>query len=133
MKSDIPTYVYAIRCGDWIKIGMSMDTDERLSTLRAHSPHPMTLVARRQCPNAPAAKSLERRAHQILWSQRQHGEWFVEAGPDDPVEVLLGVYDDEARRRGWETPAEQIDPRDPAYHLMREKYAAHPRRMYSTP
>ncbi len=67
-----PSWVYALRGGDRIKIGRSSIPDKRIETLRATSPIPLGLLV--LCPGGAPA---ERLIHRYLGPWRTHGEWFT--------------------------------------------------------
>lgn len=91
LSSKRPSSVYAIRCGEFIKIGFGESPRERLAAMRLTCPYPMELVASRQFPNAKSAYDAEGQIHIALASQRHWGEWF-KMEPMDPVGCLKAVH-----------------------------------------
>jgi hypothetical protein len=87
-----PTFVYAIRCDSFIKIGFGERPVERLGSVKMHCPLPAALVATRKFPNAEIAYSAEKAIHARLVDQAHWGEWF-RCGPIDPVSALKEEYD----------------------------------------
>lgn len=70
-------YVYAIRCGDAVKIGFTIDIEQRATVLRTGSPFAHKLVGL-----IPATREQERECHKLLAPWRIRGEWFdVNARP----------------------------------------------------
>jgi hypothetical protein len=107
--SDKPTFLYAVRCGDFVKIGIAECTYERLAGLRVSCPYPMEVIVRRQYPTKTAARQAERLCHVALADQSHTGEWF-RVTPVDPVEVVRARYAADHP----EAPIEcDIDPRLP--------------------
>lgn len=64
--------IYAIRCGDTVKIGISWDVQKRLAGLQTSSPFALELLGYTDNVNA----SLERLIHERLKVHRLKGEWF---------------------------------------------------------
>ncbi len=106
MREDLLTFVYAIRCGDWIKIGVASNIESRMGAMRTNCPYPLALVGSRRFPNASAALRVEKLLHQELAGQRHMGEWF-RTGPIDPVAAIGEAY----RREGLEPVNSAIDLR----------------------
>lgn len=88
---DKPTYLYAMRCGEFVKVGIAECTFDRLGGLRVSCPYPIELIGRRQYPTKTAARAAERLCHQELADQSHTGEWFRMA-PIDPLTVILTRY-----------------------------------------
>jgi hypothetical protein len=106
---DKPTYLYAIRCGEFVKVGIAECTHDRLSGLRVACPYPIELIGRRQYPTKTAARVAERLCHQELAGQAHMGEWFT-AGSLDPLAVIIARY---AADYPGEPIDQAIDPRLP--------------------
>jgi hypothetical protein len=104
----LPTFVYAVRCGEWIKIGVARDIANRMGGMRVNCPYPLTLVGSRQLPSAQDALRIESAVHRELAGQRHFGEWFRDQ-PIDPVAILAALY----AREGLEPVSTAIDPRKP--------------------
>jgi hypothetical protein len=113
---DVPTFVYAIGCGDFIKIGIARDTAKRLSGLGTSSPYDLVLLARRQFPTEEIARFIEGMIHYQLGDQWHRGEWFRRE-PKDPIAELVRQYD--MARDFYEMPevttllSEDTKPGDP--------------------
>jgi hypothetical protein len=106
---DKPTYLYAIRCREFVKVGIAECTYDRLSGLRVACPYPIELIGRRQYPTKTAARVAERQCHQELAGQAHMGEWFKTA-PLDPLAVIIARY---AADHPGEPIEQAIDPRLP--------------------
>lgn len=63
--------LYFVRCGDAVKIGVSVDPNVRLEALQTGAPGKLTLMA-----VIPKAGPRENECHQRLEHLRIHGEWF---------------------------------------------------------
>ncbi len=72
--SEKHSYVYVVRAGDALKVGMTTSLDSRIRALRTGSPHPVNEVALWREPDASA---IERRMHDALAPFRMQGEWFA--------------------------------------------------------
>lgn len=68
-------YVYAVECGDAVKIGWAADPVRRKSELNVGAPTEHKLLG-----YVVATPWQERELHQLLISQRIRGEWFRKAG-----------------------------------------------------
>jgi len=86
-----PVHVYAIQCGDYIKIGVAEDTRTRLAALNLTTPHEMRLVAESRFADRADAMIVEGLMHKLLAPQRLKGEWFALA-PVNPAEALRKLY-----------------------------------------
>lgn len=106
---DKPTYLYVIRCGEFVKVGIAECTYDRLSGLRVACPYPIELIGRRQYPTKTSARAAERLCHQELAGQAHMGEWFKTA-PLDPLAVIIARY---AADHPGEPVEQAIDPRLP--------------------
>lgn len=76
--TDGPVFVYAIACGDCVKIGISNSPEQRLKTMLTSMSETPRLVASRQMPNRLHARRLEGIVHWRLmkYRVRERGEWF---------------------------------------------------------
>lgn len=68
-------YIYAIRSGDFVKIGKTHSPRARVEAIRLHNPHPLLLVAFRSVANRYLG-TFERMMHVALQDFRHSGEWF---------------------------------------------------------
>ena len=101
--------IYAIGCGEFIKIGISGDVGSRLASLQTGSPHLLSVL--HQEPIDPErAVTIERHAHWLLRQQHERGEWFradvqsvrraIAVGIAEAVEVKAPVGLVLGKRRG---------------------------------
>lgn len=65
------SWVYFIRCGDSVKIGVAVDVRKRLSSLQTGNPAPLSLMA-----SMPGDEKAERKLHKQFSADRLSGEWF---------------------------------------------------------
>jgi len=98
MKSRIeappqPTCVYAIGCGDYVKIGVAVNVELRMRALQIANPTPLTLLDSREFLTKERARLIERCIHGELVDQHASGEWFRRQ-PIDPL-VWLDFYHDQ--------------------------------------
>jgi hypothetical protein len=108
MRENLLTFVYAIRCGEWIKVGVAANIEQRLGGMRVNCPYPLELVGSRRFDKASTALRVERALHLELAEQLHFGEWF-RPRPIDPVQALAAAY----RLEGLEPVETAIDPRRP--------------------
>ena len=66
--------VYFLECGDFIKIGFSIQSHRRLRCLQASIPMGTRVLCKTYCH-----KILERRLHKKFAHLRANGEWFRKA------------------------------------------------------
>jgi hypothetical protein len=78
------TFVYFVRCGDFVKIGSSQWPEYRMKFLQVASPLPMTMIAK-----FPGYLGHELNAHRQVKQHRHRGEWF-HWHPD--VEALIAKF-----------------------------------------
>ena len=71
-------YVYVIGVKDGpMKIGVSTDLAQRMDTLGAQSPYPLTIFAVWQAASRKQAEDIEYAAHSSLSGFHSHYEWFA--------------------------------------------------------
>jgi len=68
-------YIYAIKCGEFVKVGIAADIEKRLVNLEANNPYPLKLIGWGACP-ARLASAAEHAAHTRLARYHHKGEWF---------------------------------------------------------
>lgn len=68
-----PTFVYFIRCGEFVKIGYAADVAARLATLQTGTPHELEIMH-----VTPGGVAEEGRLHALFAEERVRpgGEWF---------------------------------------------------------
>lgn len=69
-------YVYAVRCGKFVKIGWSEDPLRRAVKINSDNPRPCTLMG-----YFPATRADEAKIQTDLREYRTHSEWFRWQGP----------------------------------------------------
>lgn len=69
--ANINGYVYFLKSGERVKIGFSLNPFARASTLKTGLSHGVSAMV-----FVPGSRRDEARAHRMLASYRQHGEWF---------------------------------------------------------
>jgi cation transport regulator ChaC len=74
--TDVPTSVYVIASGDYVKIGFSIDPIKRLKSMRTGISERPHLVATRLFKSRTTARYVERLLHWQFREYRTHGEWF---------------------------------------------------------
>lgn len=70
------SWVYFIKSGPWIKIGVSDNVDARLASLQTANPVKLELLAKIGCASKSEAFAIEKKLHSSLRSYRAEGEWF---------------------------------------------------------
>jgi hypothetical protein len=71
--AETPVWIYFVQAGPGgpIKVGWTLDIEQRLGSLRVDNPEELTLLA-----TAHGGLDVEQRLHQIFESTRIRGEWF---------------------------------------------------------
>ena len=64
-------YLYFIRCGRFVKIGVSKNVKDRIQDIQTHAPEPLELIA---C--FPSMGNRELEFHKLFSHLRSSGEWF---------------------------------------------------------
>lgn len=67
-------YIYKIRAGSFIKIGITYDVKSRIAQLQTGSPYRLELLS---CYGFEDATIVERALHQAFSKERGVGEWFT--------------------------------------------------------
>lgn len=104
---DRPAYVYLLRAGDAIKIGVAVNIGARVLALQVGNPLPIEIVGRREFANSLDACIAERSLHERFEDRHALGEWFWI--PAHEAVVALDHYDPIPRRtEGPMRPAAQL-------------------------
>jgi hypothetical protein len=74
-KFEPKEFIYAIRCGAFVKIGRTTNPANRVAAIRLNNPMDLHLVAYVAAPGRYAAM-FERTAHSKLKNHHHCGEWF---------------------------------------------------------
>lgn len=67
------THVYLMRCGDYVKVGISSDPEKRARFLQSTCPYQVEVIASFKVENP---KEIEARMHERLIAHRHRNEWF---------------------------------------------------------
>ncbi|CAB4139811.1 Meiotically up-regulated gene 113 [uncultured Caudovirales phage] len=68
-----PDSVYVIVCGDYCKIGITMNVLGRLKNLECVNPYPVSVAFYEKTNNC---RLLEKKVHKLLADKRHNKEWF---------------------------------------------------------
>lgn len=79
-----PRWLYAIQCGQFIKIGVTTNLAKRLHDMRLLNPYPVKVIIRRRIH---AAFHCERKMHEIFSDKAIGREWF-EVTPEEALAAL---------------------------------------------
>lgn len=107
------SFVYAIRSGRYVKIGVASDPEARMFSLQAGNPRPLVLEAAFHFGTRDRAMLVEAAIHQDLSSQRVFREWFRRS-PKRPLFWLRTYYAEhqklvaETERRRLENEADPV-------------------------
>ena len=72
-KREQPHFVYLISDGDYIKIGVTNDIDQRVQSLQTGNPNQLTILTCIPCENA---RYIEGMLHGVFDDFKMQGEWF---------------------------------------------------------
>lgn len=94
MSEERPSYVYAIRAGDYVKIGKSDNPHGRINGFRTGNPHKIETITTIEVRDAHAAYYLERCLHARYdkLGFRHDREWFHWTAPFEAELLGLGAY-----------------------------------------
>lgn len=96
-----PGFVYAIECGDAVKIGWSANPPCRLAKLRTDNPLRPELIG-----IVPGSVDQEHEAHVLLARYRRHGDWFEHVGPVRALTAMMPAPS--FKRRRSRLPADHV-------------------------
>lgn len=122
-------FIYAIRSGDFVKIGYAADPWKRRSSIRLANPHPCEMLG-----FSPGSRADEKALHSKFSAYHHRGEWFRNEGPVAEFAMGLDHRDsDHDRRRGPRSPEKIANMtaalraawarRDEAYRIACERYS----------
>lgn len=78
-----PGFVYLVKSGDFYKIGLAVDVEDRVRSLRTNSPYPAEVL---HTVKTPSMRRLELLLHKAYRHKRTQGEWFA-LEPDDVATI----------------------------------------------
>lgn len=84
------TYVYFIKSGSYIKIGLSKDVDFRLTTMQTGNPVELELILKVGFKDSKSAYIAESAWHDFYSEYHHRGEWFNLT--EEEIEVIQEVY-----------------------------------------
>jgi len=105
------TTLYFVVSGEFVKIGITRNLENRMRSLRMGMPHPMHLAYRRTVP-AGLALQIERRMHEMFADRRVTGEWFRDLDPKEAARQSATVIRqaNAAYAKWWREGCETLDP-----------------------
>lgn len=89
---EVPTTVYAVRCGDYQKIGIAGDFAMRLTQLRMATPYPVEVVATREFPTRQIAIWVE--CFGLMYQTHQGSGMRERSKGDPPMPYRIDYYKD---------------------------------------
>lgn len=96
-RMEIATFLYVIRCDEYVKIGVSKNPQDRFRTIATSSPHEMEMVSAFAIPPSDRdPRYLEEAIHLGLARYHKRGEWFhvgcLEHFPDTSTEPQYPAF-----------------------------------------
>jgi hypothetical protein len=76
LQMRVPNMTYVIRCGPFVKIGMTSCIHTRLRAMESTNPHDLVVVSL-----LAGGRRVEGALHKRFAAQRHRDEWFREEGP----------------------------------------------------
>lgn len=70
------SWVYFIKSGPFVKIGVSDNVQARLESLQTASPYKLSVIAKIGCVDRRSAFDTEKKIHSLIKTFRVNGEWF---------------------------------------------------------
>lgn len=111
------TYLYLIRSGDHVKIGVANDLDKRLKGIATGNPFPVTVISYFQADDAARIEDL---LHEHFAPKRHKLEWFNLDENDIKVAETICVHNGAVKMPAFEPrkkkPSKYQD--DPDVHLQ---------------
>lgn len=102
---NLGAFVYFVRAGDAVKIGVTTEPKSRMRSIATGSPAELQVLGMRWFPSEADAYAEERRIHGALAAHRVNGEWFrlgsdvLDAVADQQRGPALSAYNEETE--GW--------------------------------
>lgn len=85
------TFLYAVQCGEFVKVGVAYNVAVRLSSMQTGNPHPLEVLAALEFEAEGAARFAEKAAHRFMAPHAHRGEWFkIDAAP--VLELLSSLH-----------------------------------------
>ena len=85
-------YLYLIRCGDYYKIGITQNIEQRLSSFKTSIPFDIELVLKEKF-NYIYKSKIERELHKEFKHKLHKGEWYnLDKGDIDKIKQRLNGY-----------------------------------------
>ena len=72
-EEDFWRFVYVMKCGDFFKIGIAIELDNRLNQVQTGNPYIVSLVF---ALKHKQAEEIEKKLHCIFNNKRERREWF---------------------------------------------------------
>lgn len=88
LEATVGRYVYAIKSGPFIKVGVSANMEQRMHDMRLLNPHEVELIFRRKMV---AAFHCEKKMHEVLHEKAVGREWFVASIPEVKAALTIGI------------------------------------------
>lgn len=91
--ASIPTVVYVIEAGEFVKVGIAEDVSTRLAVLQTHCPIEARLAYTTRALPRPEARRIEAWTGYVLVDRAVRGEWF-RCAADDAIAVVRDAIAD---------------------------------------
>lgn len=92
--------LYVIRCGDFYKVGVSYNIEQRIREMQLCNPYPLELALYRTV-RTTQVRLVERRVHELL-AEWEHGrEWFTAPLAQIRAAVKIAMLEAEKRHRAF--------------------------------
>ena len=102
-------FVYAIRVGKYVKIGVTTNIYNRLSWFRSANPHKIALVEITSYPRRKEAVQEEQRLLQKYRKNKRHGEW-IKLDKDKTINIRGEKVEFKEKNYHWHYREEYVRP-----------------------
>lgn len=92
-------YIYFIKAGKYLKIGISEDPEKRLSQLQTGSPLELSLIDKVKVRSESEAKAIESAMHIHFRGKRIKGEWFKGVTSSKATRICREIVSDGKERK----------------------------------
>lgn len=93
------TYVYIIKAGNYIKVGVAKNVQSRMDTMQTGNHLWLEIIASMPFETRKAAFDYEAHLHHKLKAHKVRGEWFVAAGLGVALQSSMGNLNAKKREK----------------------------------
>jgi len=102
-----PAYIYAIRSGAYIKVGLTLHPEKRMKTILSVNPD-VSVVSLRTVERR-YVYLIEKRVHRLLAESRLYGEWFEATNAEVHASIKVAINEAQRARRAHDAEMKRRD------------------------